>query len=115
MDYNDNTLARAKEISATFGANFGGNNEYDVLNFCTYTIKQPGYQKKILFLTDGQIERHPEVINLAKKAVAELGVKIHALGLGSDVSRNQLKELAQAGKGSCSIVEDPNKIRENVI
>jgi len=55
-------------------------------------------------LTDGEIDSPRQVIELASKNADK--VKIHSFGIGTESSRNVIVEVAKAGRGSASFVDE---------
>lgn len=71
-------------------------------------LKGEGFIKKIFLLTDGEVYNSREVAELArsKNEVA----RVHTLGVGYGCSRELVRSVALAGRGSCSIVEDSQNL-----
>ena len=61
-------------------------------------------ETRIFLLTDGQAHDRKYVEEQVKKV--KQNQKIFTFGLGAGVDKKFLKEVAQDGKGTCSIVSD---------
>ncbi len=55
-------------------------------------------------LTDGDVGNPEMVIELARNNADS--VKIHSFGVGRDCSKHLITEVAKAGRGTASFVED---------
>ena len=55
-------------------------------------------------LTDGEVDSPGLVIQLAKKNADK--VKIHSFGVGTETSRSLIIDVAKAGRGSASFVDE---------
>ena len=55
-------------------------------------------------LTDGEVDNPDQVIELARKSADT--VKIHSFGVGSDCSKKLVTEVAKAGRGTASFVDE---------
>jgi hypothetical protein len=55
-------------------------------------------------LTDGEVDHPDQVIELARENAEK--VKIHAFGVGTESSRNLIIDVANAGRGSASFVDE---------
>jgi hypothetical protein len=55
-------------------------------------------------LTDGEVDNPDSVIELARKSADT--VKIHSFGVGRDCSKKLVNEVAKAGRGTASFVDE---------
>jgi hypothetical protein len=60
--------------------------------------------KRLFLLTDGEVDSPGLVIELARKNAEK--VKIHSFGVETESSRNLIVEVAKAGRGSASFVDE---------
>ena len=60
--------------------------------------------KKVFLLTDGEVDNKDEIINFA--AVNNEQARIHTFGIGSGCDKSLVKGVADAGRGTCSLVAD---------
>lgn len=67
----------------------------------------PQKNKKIFLLTDGEVSNPDRVIALAKENSDK--VRIHSFGVGRDCSKHLVLEVAKAGRGSYSFVDENSK------
>ena len=68
----------------------------------------------MFLLTDGEVDNPDKVIQLARENSES--VKIHSFGIGSDCSRKLVSEVAKAGRGTASFVDETsNDLRGKVI
>jgi hypothetical protein len=63
--------------------------------------------KKVFLLTDGAVSNPEKVIELAKKNADR--VRIHSFGVGYGCSKYLVKEVAIAGRGSYSFVDEKSE------
>ena len=71
-------------------------------------------KKRLFMLTDGEVENPEKVIELARTNADS--VKIHSFGVGSDCSKYLVNEVAKAGRGTASFVDDSsNDLKGKVI
>jgi Ca-activated chloride channel family protein len=59
----------------------------------------------VVFLTDGYIGNDVEVIGLVEQELGD--ARLFSLGVGGNVNRYLLEEMARSGRGTARIVEDP--------
>jgi hypothetical protein len=60
--------------------------------------------KRLFLLTDGEVDSPHKVIELAKKHAEK--VKIHSFGVDTQSSRSLIIDVAKAGRGSASFVDE---------
>ena len=60
--------------------------------------------KKIFLLTDGEVSNPDKVIALAKKHQDK--ARVHSFGVGRGCSKFLVKEVAKAGRGSYSFIDE---------
>ncbi len=60
--------------------------------------------KRIFLLTDGSVSQPDKVIELAKKGADK--ARVHSFGVGYGCSKYLVKEVAKAGRGSYSFVDE---------
>ena len=65
------------------------------------------FKKRMFILTDGSVSNADGIINLAREMSQML--RIFTIGLGSGCDRRLCEGTAEAGRGTCSIVEDKSK------
>ena len=59
-------------------------------------------------MTDGAVENPKEVIEQAGK-VKDLA-RIHTFGVGDNCDKKMVTDIANAGRGSCSIIRDNSSV-----
>ena len=64
-------------------------------------------------MTDGAVNNADTIIELAKKSSNV--ASIHTFGVGSGSSKYLVKEVAKAGRGSYSFVEETDNLKAKVI
>lgn len=70
-------------------------------------------KKRIFLLTDGAVNNANEIIQLAKLKNDEN--RVHTFGVGYGCSKFLVKELANAGRGSHSFIEETDNLKGKVI
>ena len=63
--------------------------------------------KKVFMLTDGEVSDPDKVIQLAKQNNNK--VRVHSFGVGFGCSKYLVKEVAKAGRGSYSFVDEQSE------
>ena len=88
------------QLISKFKADFGGTNIATPLHG---SIEMPDNGvKKIFILTDGAVNNPQEVVDTAKNDIC----CVHTVGIGKGCDEKLLKDTAEAGKGSCSLISD---------
>lgn len=111
--YNDKNLEFAKEEIDDFYANLGGTDIDTPLKKAFKIKTKKEYQKRIFLLTDGEVGNPDKVIEIAKSN-NENG-RVYTFGVGSDCSKYLVKEVARAGRGSYSFIEEDENLNVKVI
>ena len=108
----ENVQKILSEIDLEYKADLGGT---DILKPMQYGMNTNYPREKRMFLlTDGEVNNPDKVIQLAKENADS--VKIHSFGIGSDCSRKLVSEVAKAGRGTASFVDETsNDLRGKVI
>ena len=83
----------------------GGTNIYDPLNAAqTGPEMESGLKKRIFALTDGSVGNSDQIADLAR-AHSDT-IRVFTFGLGSGCDKNLVRNVAKAGRGTSTIVED---------
>ena len=69
--------------------------------------EEPHKNKKVFLLTDGAVSNPDKVIELAKSSSDK--TRIHSFGVGYGCSKYLVKEVAKAGRGSYSFVDEKSE------
>lgn len=72
-------------------------------------------QKKIFLLTDGEVHNTRQIVKLVESNAYEMDCRVHTFGIGRGASQELIREVAFAGLGTFSFVQDLTKIEETVI
>lgn len=111
--YSDKTLKQVKDEVSSFKADLGGTEIYEPLEHALKIKTDKAFAKKIFILTDGAISYTDKVIELAKKNAAT--TRVHTFGVGYGCSKYLVKQVAKAGRGSYSFVEEGMNLKTKVI
>ena len=107
LEYNEETKDWALEQIALFDADHGGTDIATPLIQAQTMDSFPDSHKRIFLLTDGLVHNSQEVIDQAR--AFNDTIQVFTFGLGSGIDRNLCEKTAEAGRGTCSIVEDGAK------
>ncbi len=89
----------------------GGTRIYPALNAAFQAIRtEPATRKHIILLTDG-VSPPGDLPQLEKDAAAA-HISISCIGIGDDVDKDFLEEIARNTKGRSYFIEDPKKIEQ---
>lgn len=91
---------QACEWIRTLDAN-GGTEMYPVLEDAYKTIKATNKSGVILLLTDGGVSNNDQIVRLVK---ANPNVSVFTIGIGDDVSKQLVEDIATEGHGHCELV-----------
>ena len=73
------------------------------------TLDSGEYKKRIFVLTDGQVRNKEDIVNYCDKMCAKNDdTKVFTFGIGNGCDEDLVKRVAEAGRGSYSIVGDNN-------
>ena len=107
-------INNSKEIIYVLSASMGGTNLTlplkDVLKDSYKDYKDITLSKKIIILTDGQInlgEDTTELINLHNNEF-----KINLIGIDSQVNKNEIINISKAGNGSYCFIDDSSDLKK---
>ena len=112
FQYDDETLEKVIKQVEQMRANYGGTNILLPLHEAINQI-QTKLNKRIFLITDGEVDDRNTVIKAARDA--PLDIRIHTFGIGSDCDERLVKELASAGRGTCSLVRENKDLKSQVI
>jgi uncharacterized protein YegL len=84
----------------------GGTQLYTPLQAVYRTPPRPGYVRQIFILTDGQVEREADILSLVAKNRGSQ--RIFSLGIGDQVARAFIEELATRSTGHAVFVNPTN-------
>ena len=97
--YNDETLARARELVRGMAADLGGTEILKPLQHILGEKEvEAGRAKRLFILTDGAVSNSMECV---RKVERERGHwRMFTLGIGASADRHLVKGLARAGRGT---------------
>jgi Mg-chelatase subunit ChlD len=102
----DNAVQRLRATKAG-----GGTNLLSPLEFVYRKPPRPGFVRQLFILTDGQVSQEAEILHLI--ATHRGDHRIFSLGIGGDVARAFIEEVATKTGGSAAFV-DPRDIQAAV-
>lgn len=102
VDYNSENMNTAINQLNSFKADLGGTEILEPLEYVLNSAPETQYPRTIFLLTDGAVSCPEKVVQLVYKNVGMC--RVHTIGIGEGVSTYLIKEVAKAGKGSCSFV-----------
>ena len=82
----------------------GGTDIYQPMNSVLADTTSANLKQRVFLLTDGQVGNPQQVIDLARQYNET--ARVFSFGLGSGCDKHLVKQVAQAGRGSHTIVED---------
>ena len=96
-------MKKIKTLIDGFESNYGGT---DILTPMMKAVELDtgNKQKRIFVLTDGQVNNNTEIINYA--TVCRDAARFHTFGIGSDCSKQLIREVAVAGRGPSNFAQD---------
>ena len=114
----DKTVEKIRIEIASYSANMGGTEIYQPLRYALndFMNDPKNYDKqikKIFLLTDGAVSNADQIIKLASENVHR--ASIHTFGVGHGCSKYLVREVAKAGRGSYSFVEEADNLKGKVI
>ncbi|EGS23693.1 uncharacterized protein CTHT_0003900 [Thermochaetoides thermophila DSM 1495] len=114
--YDASTVAEAVRYVDSFQANFGGTEMYQPLEQ-TFKKRLPGINLEVFLLTDGEIWKQSELIDMINRYVSESNgaVRVFTLGIGSTVSHALVEGVAAAGNGFSQTVGDNENMNSKVV
>uniref|UniRef100_A0A0G4HKY6 VWFA domain-containing protein n=1 Tax=Chromera velia CCMP2878 TaxID=1169474 RepID=A0A0G4HKY6_9ALVE len=89
----------------------GGTEFFRPLEFVAQMIPVEGYDRQVIFLTDGQVWDTDRILELVRKTTQNEGTRYFTVGIGSGASRELISRIALVGKGHEENVldgEDPH-------
>ena len=96
--YDDDTLARAKQLAAQLAADLGGTEIYAPLEAIVKAAPISNSPRQIFVLTDGQVSNTSACIKLVGEHKDKN--RVFTLGIGSAADRHLVKGMARAGQGT---------------
>ena len=82
----------------------GGTNIYNPMNSVLAGTSNQTLKQRVFLLTDGQVYNPQQVIDLARQYNEQ--ARVFSFGLGSGCDKHLVSQVALAGRGSHTIVED---------
>ncbi|CAG9320930.1 unnamed protein product [Blepharisma stoltei] len=110
--YDSCTVEEATRTVIQYDANMGGTNIYDPIKFVLESPRKPGYPLSIFLLTDGDVERRDQVLNIIKDK--RDGARISTIGIGNDYEI-LINQAAKEGNGVAYRIKTENEIKPAVI
>ncbi len=105
----------ALRLVDSFRADMGGTEILEPLELAKQQFKNGDNIKhvRIFLLTDGEVQNRNEVIAAAKTGNDE--IRIHTFGIGGACDKDMVEQMAKRGRGSVSLIDNPEKLERNVI
>ena len=104
INYNEGSKQLALSEIERFDANFGGTDILSPLRSVLEDQTNQNRKARIFLLTDGQVGNPNDVIALAGQHNEK--ARVFSFGLGSGCDKHLVEQVAKAGRGSSTIVED---------
>jgi hypothetical protein len=110
--YLKETFHESKRMIENIRADLGGTEMNGVLSAVYNTEKVPGYERRIILLTDGEITDMKSIYKIVDKDPL---VPIFTIGVGNSVSHEFVRNLSERTGSSCEIVHDSDLIEKKVL
>lgn len=111
--YENSKIKQAIFQISQMGADFGGTEIYQPLDFALSQPGIQGYPRFVFLLTDGQVSNTESVIRMAKKK--SRNTRINSIGIGNGASLALIQGAAEAGKGRHVMITDVEDPSEKII
>lgn len=111
--YNDDTLSRAMQHVQKIQADLGGTELLKPLQDILSIPAYDRYPRQLMILTDGDIENKQETITFVKSQANT--TRVFMFGIGSQVSQDLIRGLAEAGNGKAEFVRDGDRLQTKVM
>ena len=111
VKYTKDTFEESKRMVDTIQADMGGTEMNSVLEAIYKTPKIPGYDRKIILLTDGEVYDLQSIFDIVKSD----DVPVFTIGVGNSVSHELVNGLAEYSKGFCEVITDADLIEKKVL
>ncbi|MCD6429839.1 MAG: VWA domain-containing protein [Deltaproteobacteria bacterium] len=107
---NKTNITVARRSLRSIDADMGGT---DIQQALETTIQIPGstLPQDILLITDGEVWESDEIINTASKS----GHRFFTIGVGSSVSENFVRQLADETDGACELVAPREQMADKIV
>ncbi|CDS43780.1 von Willebrand factor A domain containing protein [Echinococcus multilocularis] len=116
QDNTEENVSKALEYQRDLGADMGGTEVLPVLT-AVYASKMVGsadrWRREIIFLTDGGVVNHAEIIALVRENAGTS--RLSAIGLGQGASTALVSGIARAGNGRALFVRDERNLRDAIL
>jgi hypothetical protein len=99
MVYDDASKMAALQSINGISANMGGTELCKALDEALKVDSVAGMPVRVVVLTDGEVERISDIVDLVKGYCSVSDKRVVALGLGDTVSTALVNEIARAGRG----------------
>jgi len=111
--YNQENVNETFNKINNLGAELGGTEIYQPLDFIFKRKYDKFYSKNLFLLTDGEVDNSIECVGLIKKN--NKNFKVHAIGIGSSVDKKFIEKSGEAGKGSFTFAPEVENLTQKVI
>lgn len=111
--YNDDTLARAMDHVSKINADLNGTDLLPPLQSILSVTASERFPRQLILLTDGGISNTEETINYVRNHSNT--TRIFTFGIGSGVSVELVKGLADASRGKAEFVKGNERLQTKVV
>ncbi|CAG8680946.1 6294_t:CDS:2, partial [Ambispora gerdemannii] len=114
--YSEDTFSKALSHVENMGADYGGTEIKDVLEWVVKTARSD-MPTSVFLLTDGEVWNVDEIVQLIQKTANDpkKTFRLFSLGIGSSVSHHLIESIARAGKGYSQFVTDEERMDKKVV
>ncbi|KAJ3436993.1 von willebrand factor a domain-containing protein 5a [Anaeramoeba flamelloides] len=113
VEYNEESLKKAKDHSSKMEANLGGTNILRPLQFIFKTEPARGYARQIFLLTDGEVSNTQSIISKVRSQSNT--TRVFTFGIGHGASKALVSGVAKAGRGDFEMITDDDNLRSKVL
>lgn len=111
--YNDDTLSRAMNHISSIRADMNGTDLLPPLQTILSIPALERFPRQLMILTDGGISNTEQTIEFVRKHSNT--TRVFTFGIGSGVSYDLVKGLAEAGRGKCEFIVEGERIQSKVV
>lgn len=111
--YSKASIDQAISALKTFKADMGGTEIFKPIESVLKSPPNSSFPRYVFVLTDGQVYNVEDIVELVKKNHAN--TRVSTIGIGTGASTALIERVAEAGKGTSTLILDLSQIRAGVL